>query len=69
MPAETRDEAAWGRKVQELAGRGIQLGQLLDFYELLGGEDSIMPCFHPGRSKTSLTNSGTLKFVGTLVNY
>jgi hypothetical protein len=47
-----RGRAAWKRKIQELADRGIQLGQLLEFYDLLG-RGSVMPGFHPLRSTTN----------------
>mmetsp|Transcript_25352 Transcript_25352/g.69188 ORF Transcript_25352/g.69188 Transcript_25352/m.69188 type:complete len:170 (+) Transcript_25352:60-569(+) len=43
--------AAWHGKVRELADRGVQPGQLLDFYAALGAGD--MPHFHPGRSTTN----------------
>ncbi|CAE7601919.1 SYT4 [Symbiodinium sp. CCMP2592] len=52
---ETTDEAedtrtAWNEKVQELAGRGITVRQLLDFYSLLGSQ--VMHHFDPEASTT-----------------
>jgi len=43
--------AAWDKKVRELAGRGFELGRLLEFYSDLGGV--LMPHFDPQRSITT----------------
>ncbi|CAJ1395284.1 unnamed protein product [Effrenium voratum] len=40
----------WHEKVEELAGRGISVRQLLDFYSHLGQD--VMPHFDPARSTT-----------------
>ena len=40
----------WMEKVEELAGRGLTIRQLLGFYSELGG--SLMPHFDPDRSTT-----------------
>lgn len=45
-----RSDARWNEKVMELAGRGVTLEKLLDFYDTLGGEH--MPWFDPFRSTT-----------------
>ena len=48
---ELREKTAWDEKVEELAGRGITVRQLLDFYSLLGSDD-VMPGFDPVESTT-----------------
>lgn len=56
-PAPTRQvandshEAAWSAKVAELAGRGVRLGDLLDFYQQL--LEGAMPSFDPRYSTTN----------------
>ena len=42
--------AVWMEKVEELAGRGLSIRQLLDFYSELGS--GLMPHFDPDRSTT-----------------
>mmetsp|Transcript_120248 Transcript_120248/g.256643 ORF Transcript_120248/g.256643 Transcript_120248/m.256643 type:complete len:459 (-) Transcript_120248:30-1406(-) len=44
-------DAVWNSTVDELAHRGVQLGQLLDFYDKLG--TSVMPHFDARRSTTN----------------
>jgi hypothetical protein len=46
-----RDDAE-GKKVRELAGRGIALEHILNLYELLIDPDGIMPTFEPTKSTT-----------------
>ena len=42
---------AWQAKTEELAGRGISLEQLLQFYSALGG--ALMPTYQPGMHTTN----------------
>jgi hypothetical protein len=46
------DKLAWQRKVEELAGRGITIRALLEFWSSLMSSD-IMPSFDPKRSTTN----------------
>ncbi|CAE7392808.1 SYT4 [Symbiodinium sp. CCMP2456] len=48
---ELKQKTPWDEKVDELAGRGITVRQLLDFYSLLRS-DEVMPGFDPVESTT-----------------
>merc|ERR1712176_1287948 len=48
----TLEEDVCGEKVRELAGRGMTIERLLDFYALLGDPEGIMQSFDPYRSTT-----------------
>jgi len=47
-----QDDPLWSDKVEELAGRGVRLGDLLDFTQDLLATD-LMPHFDPDRSTTN----------------
>ncbi|CAE7332955.1 unnamed protein product [Symbiodinium necroappetens] len=49
-PSETAVTETWTEKVQELAGRGLTVRQLLEFYAMLG--DEVMQHFSPEESTT-----------------
>uniref|UniRef100_A0A7S4STG1 Uncharacterized protein n=1 Tax=Alexandrium monilatum TaxID=311494 RepID=A0A7S4STG1_9DINO len=50
LPART---PLWQSTVKSLAGRGLSVGELLDFYEQLGRPGGPMPLFDPERSTTN----------------
>jgi len=43
----------WNDTVQRLAKRSIMLGDLLDFFDLLGTSEGLMPCYCPYKSTTN----------------
>ncbi|CAE7583205.1 SYT4 [Symbiodinium natans] len=49
-PSEMAEAGSWHAKVAELAGRGIRVRQLLDFYARLG--EDVMTHFDPAKSTT-----------------
>ena len=62
--AEMQDDAdkssVWKEKVQELAGRGLTLRQLLDFYSDLVFRPQMMPHFDSWMSKADTFVGSTL---------
>ncbi|CAJ1365858.1 unnamed protein product [Effrenium voratum] len=52
MQDEADKSSIWNEKVRELAGRGLTLRQLLDFYADLVGQPQMMPHFDPNLSTT-----------------
>jgi len=49
---DSPDDAVWTAKVEELAHRGVRVGDLMDFYQQLL-EGQVMPSFDPRYSQTS----------------